>query len=229
MQKRIIRYKVPKPILDKALELFFKENPQATTNPEISELYEGKYIQRARAILSNERRHINEQFLKNLQQEAFYYKQLAELNAEHAQELNQKIEELKQQYEQKIQQLQNENNKLKMTIIEKQNEIVYLQQQTTNKTIPKKNKRSIMKYALTGLGITLCPIATIPLAVLGASNFFKSLAQTPAPIAYTNEAPKRKRQKRKIAKKQTTKQQTAKNVKPEKTNFVKTNFTLFDY
>ena len=221
---------MPKSVKDKAIELFFRDNPQATTIPELSELYEGGYIQRARAILSNERRHINEQFLKNLQQEADYYKQLAELNAEHAQELNQKIEELKQQYEQKIQQLQNENNKLKMTINEKQNEIVYLQQQTNNR-IQKAEKKSsnFLKYALTGLGIALCPIATIPLAVLGASSFVKSLAQTPAPAVYNNEAPKRKRQKRKTAKKQTTKQKTAKNVKPEKTNFAKTNFTLFDY
>ena len=220
---------MPKSVKDKAIELFFRDNPQATTIPELSELYEGGYIQRARAILSNERRHINEQFLKNLQQEADYYKQLAELNAEHAQELNQKIEELKQQYEQKIQQLQNENNKLKINLIEKQNEIVYLQQQKVNEQKVKKKSNNFLKYALTGLGITLCPIATIPLAVLGASSFVKSLAQTPAPAVYNNEAPKRKRQKRKTAKKQTTKQKTAKNVKPEKTNFAKTNFTLFDY
>ncbi|RSN78356.1 hypothetical protein [Candidatus Methanodesulfokora washburnensis] len=196
MQKRI-RYKVPKPVLDKAIELFFKDNPQATTTPEVSELYEGGYIREAREYFRDLRRKAQREFIKAKEQEAEHYRQQLELAQLRIEELNKEIEQLKQQ----IEQLKNsEDKKLaeklqielakrvtelngviqeQKSVIEEQQKVIIEQQ---NEIIAIHKKQRIAKITrtktiLTALGLTVFPVAVIPLSVYGIYKIFEGQNQ----------------------------------------------------
>lgn len=81
-------------VLEKAKELFFKENPDANT-PEINELIEGGYIKRAKELVGAEKRRAKDAELKAKEQEKEYYRQLAE-------EFYEKMQDKQELLEQKI-------------------------------------------------------------------------------------------------------------------------------
>jgi len=127
MEKKIIRYpkRVNPIVYRKALELFYKDNPNANT-PEISELFEGGYIQRARDIINAENRYIREQEIKSLHQKIDYLEQqidFLEKQLEYREQLLREISENKKGYiselEQRVRELEEERRKLTEKIFEK--------------------------------------------------------------------------------------------------------------
>ena len=195
--RKVIRYKVPKPVLDKAIELFFKDNPQATTTPEVSELYEGGYIREAREYFRDLRRKAQREFIKSKEQEAEHYRQQYELAQLRIEELNKEIEQLKQQ----IEQLKNsEDKKLaeklqielakktaefngiiqeQKSVIEEQQKVI-IEQQNTIIAIHKEQQRkrvTKIKTALVALTLPLAPVTVIPLSVYGIYKLFEGQNQ----------------------------------------------------
>ena len=198
LMRKVIRYKVPKPVLDKAIELFFKDNPQATTTPEINELYEGGYIREAREYFRDLRRKAQREFIKAKEQEAEHYRQQFELAQLRIEELNKEIEQLKQQ----IEQLKNsEDKKLaeklqielakktaefnaviqeQKSVIEEQQKVI-IEQQNTIISIHKEQQRkkiTKIKTAVVALALPLAPVTVIPLSVYGIYKLFEGQNRT---------------------------------------------------
>jgi len=127
--KKVIRYrKVDPRVLELAEELFFRDNPEANT-PELSELYEGGYIQRAREMLSAEKRRVREEFIRAKDQEADFYKSQAEYYYSLLQEISHNKEGYIKELEQEIEKLKEHRRHLENKIFQQIDEIRELKRQ----------------------------------------------------------------------------------------------------